>query len=61
MEQEEAQADGLNLVPILLCVNAAPEWQARTLERKQEIGGGLSTRGACYPFFYALMHLWSAS
>jgi hypothetical protein len=22
MEQEEAQADGLNLVPILLCVNA---------------------------------------
>jgi hypothetical protein len=21
MEQEEAQADGLNLVPILLCVN----------------------------------------
>jgi hypothetical protein len=27
--------------------NAAPEWQARTLERKQEIGGGLSTRGAC--------------
>jgi hypothetical protein len=27
MEQEEAQADGLNLFPILLCVNAALEWQ----------------------------------
>ena len=27
--------------------NAAPEWQARTLERKQGIGGGLSTQGAC--------------
>ena len=28
--------------------NAAPEWQARTLERKQVDAGGLSTRGACY-------------
>jgi hypothetical protein len=26
MEQEEAQADGLNLVPILICVNAAITW-----------------------------------
>jgi hypothetical protein len=47
MEQEEAQADGLNLVPILLCVNAATEWQARSLERVQRDDGGLSTRGAC--------------
>jgi hypothetical protein len=31
MDQEEAQVDGLNLVPILLCVNAALEWQARAL------------------------------
>jgi hypothetical protein len=41
--------------------NAASEWQARTPERKQEIGGGLSTQGACYPFFYAVTPLWSAS
>jgi hypothetical protein len=27
--------------------NAAPEWQARILNRQMEIGGGLSTRGAC--------------
>jgi hypothetical protein len=41
--------------------NAAPEWQARTLERKQEIGGGLSTPRACYPFLYVVTLLWSAS
>ena len=41
--------------------NAAPEWQAGTLERKQGIGGGLSTPGACYPFLYAVTLLWSAS
>ena len=41
--------------------NAAPEWQARTLERMQGIGGGLSTRGVCYPFLYAMTLLWSAS
>ena len=28
IDQEKAQANGLNLVPILLCVNAPPEWQA---------------------------------
>jgi hypothetical protein len=28
IDQEKAQADGLNLVPILLCVNAGLEWQA---------------------------------
>jgi len=27
--------------------NATPEWQARIVERRQSIGGGLSTRGAC--------------
>jgi hypothetical protein len=27
--------------------NAAPEWQAGVLHRKQRIDGGLSTRGAC--------------
>jgi hypothetical protein len=42
--------------------NAAPEWQqARSLHRKQRIDGGLSTRGACYPFLYAVTLLWSAS
>jgi hypothetical protein len=41
--------------------NAAPEWQARTLHRKQRIDGGLSTLGACYPFLYAVTLLWSAS
>ena len=28
--------------------NAAPEWQARALDRRLNIGGGLSTRGACW-------------
>jgi len=27
--------------------NAGPEWQARLFKRKQGIGGGLSTPGAC--------------
>ena len=27
--------------------NAATEWQAETLDRKQVIIGGLSTQGAC--------------
>jgi len=30
------------------CLNAAPEWQAKTQVLKQETGGGLSTQGACY-------------
>ena len=34
--------------------NAVHEWQAGTLERKQRINGGLPTRGACYPFLYAV-------
>jgi hypothetical protein len=42
-------------------MNAAPEWQAGTVEREQGIGGGLSTQGACYPFLYAVTLLWSAS
>jgi hypothetical protein len=29
--------------------NAAPEWQARSVERKQMLGGSLSTRGAGWP------------
>ena len=41
--------------------NAAPEWQACTLERERVAGGGLSTRGACYPYLYAVKLLWSAS
>jgi hypothetical protein len=28
--------------------NAAPEWHARDKELKRRIGGGLSTRGACW-------------
>jgi hypothetical protein len=31
----------------LILPNAAPEWQAGTLERKQGVRGGLSTQGAC--------------
>jgi hypothetical protein len=31
--------------------NAAPEWQARNLERKQAFGGGLTTRGVCWAAF----------
>ena len=27
--------------------NAAPEWQAGTIERKQGVGGSLTTRGVC--------------
>ncbi len=27
--------------------NAAPEWQARNLQRQPEFGGGLTTRGVC--------------
>ena len=27
--------------------NAAPEWQARSVERKQGASGGMTTRGAC--------------
>jgi hypothetical protein len=38
--------------------NAAPEGQARTIERKQEIGGGLSTRWGCNPIF---LHILRAS
>jgi hypothetical protein len=41
--------------------NAAPEWQAGTLHRKQRIDGGMATRGACYPFLYDVTLLWSAS
>jgi hypothetical protein len=49
---------GVNTTPFLISLsppkvsaslwtpNAAPEWQARTLKRKEGIGGGLSTRGA---------------
>ena len=29
-------------------MNAAAEWQASKLDRKQTMGGGLSTRGACW-------------
>jgi hypothetical protein len=28
--------------------NAAPEWQARNLQREPGSGGGLYTRGDCY-------------
>jgi len=34
------------VVSCIMTPNAAPEWQARTLKRKEGIGGGLSTRGA---------------
>jgi hypothetical protein len=40
-------SDLIKLIADLRASNAAPEWQARTLERKQRIDGGLSTRGAC--------------
>jgi hypothetical protein len=30
MEQEETQADGLNLVPILICVNAQDQRRTET-------------------------------
>jgi hypothetical protein len=33
--------------------NAAPEWQARNVERQQVIDGFLFTQGACYPYLYA--------
>jgi hypothetical protein len=51
----------LRFEPVSGTANADPEWQARTLVRKQEVGDGLSTRGACYPFLYAVTLLWSAS
>jgi hypothetical protein len=40
MEQEEAQADGLNLVPILLCVNAHHHQAANPFCEKPKFDGG---------------------
>jgi len=36
--------------------NAAPEWQARNVERKTKTGGGLSTRGACWAADKSISH-----
>ena len=53
---DEASLDKFVLYAPLACgqANAAPEWQARTWQRRLGIDGGLSTRGACYPFVYAV-------
>jgi hypothetical protein len=40
IDQEKAQADGLNLVPILLCVNACHHQAACRLRFKRQHGGG---------------------
>jgi hypothetical protein len=49
MEQEEAQADGLNLVPILLCVNEAVQAPAERVspERSEGQREGRSPATAC--------------